>query len=163
MKKSNLCPHCGKTWSSYCNPTPTTDVVIHEPGRGVVIIRRRNEPRAYALPGGFIDDGEPAEDAAVREMREETGLEVELTGLLGVYSNPDRDPRQHTLSVVFVGKACNPDFLNAGDDAEDAAFYPLDALPEPMAFDHAKILADFAEVIAGRRCLATIQITAESG
>lgn len=155
--KSNLCPHCGKTWSAYCNPTPTTDVVIYEPGLGVVIIKRSNEPYGYALPGGFIDEGEAAEAAAVREMREETGLEVELTGLLGVYSQPDRDPRQHTLSVVFVGKARNPETLCAGDDASDAAFYNLKNLPEPMAFDHSRILSDFAEVLAGRRCLASIQ------
>lgn len=161
MKKANLCPHCGKTLSAYCNPTPTTDVVIHEPGRGVVIIKRRNEPHGFALPGGFIDEGETAESAAVREMREETGLEVELTALLGVYSQPDRDPRQHTLSVVFVGRARNPETMCAGDDADDAAFYDLDNLPEPMAFDHSKILADFAEVLAGKRCLAAIQKKAE--
>ena len=143
MKRQVICPHCGKPYSSYKNPTPTADVVIYSPGRGVVIIRRANEPVGFALPGGFIEEGECAETAAVREMREETGLDVELTGLLGVYSRPDRDPRQHTLTVAFAGIARNPEALRAGDDAAHAAFYPLDALPQPLVFDHAQILADF--------------------
>ena len=74
MKKEVSCPHCGKSWSVYSNPTPTTDVVIYEPGRGVVIIKRGNPPYGHALPGGFIDEGEQAEAAAVREMQEEIGL-----------------------------------------------------------------------------------------
>ena len=156
MKKECLCPHCGKPYSCYRNPTPTTDVVIYEPGLGVVIIRRANIPIGYALPGGFIEEGELAETAAVREMHEETGLTVRLKGLLGVYSEPHRDPRQHTLSVVFVGQALDVKALCAGDDAAQAAFYPLDQLPSPLVFDHAKILADFAEYLAGRRPLAAL-------
>ena len=157
MKKTVLCPHCGKPYSKWCNPTPTTDVVIYEPGRGVVIIRRGNEPLGYALPGGFIEEGEQAEAAALREMKEETGLDVELTGLLGVYSRPDRDPRQHTLSVVFTGRPRDASALRAGDDAAAAAFHPLDALPGPLVFDHARILRDFAEVLAGRRSVAPVE------
>lgn len=157
MKKSEHCPHCGKAWSRWRNPTPTTDVVIYEPGRGVVIISRLNPPHGFALPGGFIDEGEQAEAAAVREMREETGLDVELTGLLGVYSRPDRDPRKHTLSVVFTGRPRNPDALSAGDDAGAAGFYPLDALPGPLVFDHARILDDFAQVLAGQRQVAPVE------
>ncbi|WP_308621621.1 NUDIX hydrolase [uncultured Desulfovibrio sp.] len=157
MKKTVLCPHCGKPYSRWRNPAPTTDVIIHEPGRGVVIIRRANEPRGFALPGGFIEEGEQAEAAAVREMREETGLDVELTGLLGVYSRPHRDPRQHTLSVVFTGRPRDPEALRAGDDAAAAAFYPPEALPSPLVFDHARILADFAEVLVGRRQVAPVE------
>ena len=157
MKRQVVCPHCGKPYSSYRNPTPTTDVVIYSPERGVVIIRRAYEPVGYALPGGFIDEGECAEAAAVREMREETGLDVELAGLLGVYSRPDRDPRQHTLTVAFTGSPRNPDALRAGDDAAHAAFYPLDAPPQPLVFDHAHILEDFRAVLEGRRSLAGVQ------
>lgn len=157
MKKDVVCPHCGKPYSCFRNPAPTADVVIYEPGRGVVVIRRRHAPVGFALPGGFIDEGEQAEDAAMREMREETGLDVELTGLLGVYSRPKRDPRQHTLTVVFTGKARNPDAIQAGDDAAQAAFYPLDALPEPLVFDHAEILEHFRQTLSGQRSVAAVQ------
>ncbi|MGE9985597.1 NUDIX domain-containing protein [Desulfovibrio sp. SGI.169] len=157
MKKDEICPHCGKACGFCRNPAPTTDVVIYEPARGVVLIARANPPLGYALPGGFIDEGEQAEAAAVREMREETGLDVELTGLLGVYSRPDRDPRRHTLSVVFTGRPRDPLALRAGDDAAQAAFYPPDAPPEPLAFDHARILADFRDVLAGRRVLGAVE------
>lgn len=157
MKKDVVCPHCGKPYSCFRNPAPTADVIIHEPGRGVVIIHRRHTPIGFALPGGFIDEGEQAEEAAVREMREETGLDVELTGLLGVYSRPKRDPRQHTLTVVFTGKARNPDAICAGDDAAQAAFYPLGALPQPLVFDHAEILEHFRQALAGQRQVAAVQ------
>ncbi|SDF89754.1 NUDIX domain-containing protein [Desulfovibrio legallii] len=157
MQRQIRCPHCGKASTVYRNPTPTTDVVIYTPERGVVVIRRDNPPLGYALPGGFIEEGESAEAAALREAWEETGLEVELTGLLGVYSRPDRDPRQHTLSVVFTGRPLHPETLRAGDDAAQAAFYPLNALPTPLAFDHADILADFRQALAGKRGLAGLQ------
>lgn len=162
MKKTILCPHCHKPYSRYFNPVPTTDVIIYNPEKGIVIIKRANKPLGYALPGGFIEEGEQAENAAVREMREETGLNVKLLGLLGVYSAPDRDPRQHTLSVVFVGEAVNPEELKAGDDAAGAAYYPLDKLPEPLAFDHEKILADFKSYLAGKRSLAGIETPSAS-
>lgn len=157
MKKTVVCPHCGQPYSLYRNPVPTTDVCIHEPGRGLVLIRRRNPPLGFALPGGFIEEGESAESAAVREMLEETGLDVRLQGLLGVYSCPGRDPRGHTLSVVYVGRPQNPGALAAGDDAAAAAFYPLDRLPGELAFDHAQILADFRNFLEGRRSLAPLE------
>lgn len=127
----------------YRNPVPTVDVVVHDPARGIVLIRRANPPYGWALPGGFVDYGETVESAAVREVLEETGLSVVLTGLLGVYSDPARDPRHHTMSVVFTGTASDADMLSAGDDASAAAFFALDNLPAPIAFDHAGIIADF--------------------
>lgn len=157
MQKHTPCPHCGGLIAAYCNPTPTVDVVIYDPARGVVLIERANPPYGHALPGGFIDEGETAEAAAVREMREETSLDVTLDGLLGVYSHPKRDPRMHTMSVVFVGHAATPDALCAGDDARKAAFYALDAVPDPLAFDHAHILKDFRAVLRGEWSLAPIQ------
>lgn len=141
------CPHCGNPMQRFRNPTPTVDVVIHQPGRGVVLVERANPPLGWALPGGFVDEGETVEHAAVREAREETGLEVLLTGLLGVYSDPARDPRKHTMSVVFTAQALDMDKLEAGDDAGRVALHPLDALPE-LCFDHKKILADFKALLA---------------
>jgi 8-oxo-dGTP diphosphatase len=121
------------------------DVVILMPcpeGEGVVLIERANPPLGWALPGGFVDYGESCEQAAGREMKEETGLDVVLTGLLGVYSDPERDPRQHTMSVVYTGVPRNPAALTAGDDAAGVGVFPLGEWPE-LVFDHAVILADF--------------------
>lgn len=161
MQKELTCPACGHSVIQYLNPAPTTDVVIYDPERGVVVIERANEPHGFALPGGFVDDGEQVEHAAVREMREETGLDVELLGVLGVYSRPDRDPRRHTMSVVFVGRPRDAAALKAGDDAARAAFYPLDRLPQPICFDHARILADFGRWLAGERTLAPVEPAGE--
>ncbi len=122
------------------NPKPTVDVVVELP-EGIVLIQRRNPPYGWALPGGFVDEGERVERAAVREVEEETGLHVALTALLYVYSDPARDPRQHTMTVVFVGTAEGQP--QSGDDAEDAQVFTLDALPSPLAFDHGQILADY--------------------
>ncbi|MBG0790427.1 MAG: NUDIX hydrolase [Desulfovibrionaceae bacterium] len=145
MKVRQPCPHCGKEVGVYRNPTPTVDVVIvmpHGDGEGVVLVRRANPPLGWALPGGFVDYGETCERAAVREMKEETGLDVTLTGLLGVYSDPDRDPRQHTMSVVYTGVPKDPNALKAGDDAAEVRVFPMGRWPEPV-FDHAVILSDF--------------------
>lgn len=124
------------------NPLPTVDVVIHVPGRGIVLVERKNPPLGWALPGGFVDCGETCEEAAVREAREETGLDVVLTGLLGVYSDPVRDPRRHTISVVYTAQAVDAARLRAGDDAASAELFPLDSLPL-LAFDHGRIVGDF--------------------
>ncbi|HEY2104646.1 MAG TPA: NUDIX hydrolase [Candidatus Binataceae bacterium] len=121
-------------------PPIAADVIIEIDGR-IVLIERKNYPYGWAIPGGFVDVGETVEAAAIREMREETSLQVELTDLLGVYSRPDRDPRGHTISVVYVGRAQGAP--RAGDDARAAALFSLDALPAPLAFDHAQILADY--------------------
>ncbi|MBI9078607.1 MAG: NUDIX hydrolase [Pseudodesulfovibrio sp.] len=147
MEMKKPCPHCGKDIVMYRNPVPTVDVVIFVPGGvsgsdGVVLIERLNPPFGWALPGGFVDYGESCEQAAVREMKEETGLDVSLTGMLGVYSDPGRDPRHHTMSVVYTGVASDISQLKAGDDAVSAKVYALGTWPEP-AFDHGLILNDF--------------------
>ncbi len=121
-------------------PAPTVDVVIAVRGDRVVLVRRRSPPPGWALPGGFVDEGETLEAAAVREAREETGLDVDLCDLLYVYSDPRRDPRRHTTSAVFLGRAAG-DPVGA-DDAAEARAFAWDALPAPLAFDHAEILAD---------------------
>jgi 8-oxo-dGTP diphosphatase len=126
-------------------PTPalTVDIVIELEDRAgcpIVLIRRRNPPAGHSLPGGFVDVGETVERAAVREAREETGLDVTLSGLLGVYSDPDRDPRGHTVSIVFVATARGAP--RAGDDAGAVLVTDPDAAP-PLVFDHDRILADY--------------------
>ncbi|MEM9074458.1 MAG: NUDIX hydrolase [Myxococcota bacterium] len=125
---------------AYRNPYPTVDVIVELDG-GIVLIERLNEPTGWALPGGFVDYGERVEDAARREVAEETGLTVSLEALLGVYSDPARDPRQHNMSVVYVGQASGTP--TGGDDAGNAEVFPLDALPSSLCFDHAQIIDDY--------------------
>lgn len=122
------------------NPVPTVDTIIELPD-GIVLIQRRNRPYGWALPGGFVEYGETVAAAAVREAREETGLTVTLTELLHVYSDPERDPRQHTLGVVFIGSASGTP--RAGDDAAAVAVFTEHTLPAPLAFDHGTIVADY--------------------
>lgn len=145
MKKNVYCDQCGNTIPVYKNPVPTVDIVIAHPGRGIVLVERRFEPLGWALPGGFVDYGEKVEAAALREAFEETNLKVHLRELLGVYSDPQRDKRLHTISTVFVATTDEPDAILGGDDAAKASFFSLDALPDNIAFDHALILKDFAE------------------
>lgn len=123
------------------NPFPTVDIIIELENGGIVLIRRKNPPPGWALPGGFIDYGESAEAAAVREAREETLLDVQLAELLHVYSDPARDPRQHTLSTVFIATARG--IPSGADDAAEAHVFHEDNLPSPLAFDHGKILQDY--------------------
>jgi 8-oxo-dGTP diphosphatase len=124
-------------------PAVAVDLVIEledRPGRPVVLIRRRHPPAGHALPGGFVDVGETVEQAAVREAREETGLEVTLVALLGVYSEPGRDPRGHTVTIVWIATASGePD---AGDDAAAILVTDPSSAP-PLAFDHDRILSDY--------------------
>ncbi len=123
------------------NPAMAADTIIEMDGGGIVLIERRNEPHGWAIPGGFIDYGESAEAAAVREAKEETGLDVELVEQFQVYSAPERDPRRHTITIVFIASARGVPV--ADDDALRAVVAGEDTLPKPLAFDHTRILADY--------------------
>lgn len=132
--------------SAPATPALTTDIVIElidRPDRPIVLIERRFPPHGWALPGGFVDVGEPVERAAVREALEETALVVTLQALLGVYSDPARDPRRHTASAVYIAHAQG--VPRAQDDAKNVAVFSLDSLPSVLCFDHARILADYRD------------------
>jgi ADP-ribose pyrophosphatase YjhB (NUDIX family) len=133
------CPHCNTEIESHRNPTPTVDIII-EIGDRIVLIERKNPPYGWALPGGFVDYGESYETAALREAEEETNLKVNDLRQFHTYSKPDRDPRGHTASTVFIGKADGAP--TAGDDAARVELFTRDELPT-LAFDHAEILADY--------------------
>jgi 8-oxo-dGTP diphosphatase len=129
---------------SYQNPAPTVDIIIElvdKPHRPIILIERLNQPFGWALPGGFVDYGEAVEVAAVREAKEETGLEVELIEQLLVYSQPNRDPRQHTISIVFLATATG--IALAGDDAKGIGIFEPWAVPKNLCFDHDQILRDY--------------------
>ncbi len=120
----------------------TVDALIVKEGK-IVLIKRRNDPYKdfWALPGGFVEYGERTEEAVVREVKEETGLTCEVVQLAGVYSAPGRDPRGHTVSVVYLMRVKAGE-LAAGDDAKGAAWVTLDKIPHEVAFDHAQIIRD---------------------
>jgi 8-oxo-dGTP diphosphatase len=121
-------------------PKLTVDIVAPMEG-GIVLIKRKNEPfeGMWAFPGGFVDIGETVEDAAVREMKEETGLDVELVRLVGVYSEPNRDPRGHNVSVAFLANVVGGE-MKADTDAEEVEI--LDPNSVELAFDHAEVVSD---------------------
>lgn len=135
------CPHCGAVVKEYRNPFPTVDIII-EQGEGIVLILRRNEPKQWAIPGGYCDYGESLEEAAIREAREETGLAVELIEQFHTYSDPRRDPRQHNISTVYIARAIGGT-LRAQDDAQETGVFTEDNLPPELAFDHDQILKDY--------------------
>jgi len=125
-------------------PTLAADAIVelvHLPGRPIVLIERKNPPYGWAIPGGFVDIGETLEAAAVREAKEEISLDIELVTLLGMYSNPARDPRGHTITAVYVATSTGQPM--AADDAKRLDIFGLDNLPSPLVFDHAMVLADF--------------------
>lgn len=129
-----------KTSSSPGNPLPTVDLII-EYNKGIILIKRRNPPEGWALPGGFVDCGESLEDAAVREAKEETGLDVDLLRQFHTYSAPDRDPRHHTITTVYIARAEGK--AVAGDDAKEIGVFGKDMLPGQIAFDHREIINDY--------------------
>jgi 8-oxo-dGTP diphosphatase len=139
MRNNMRCPHCEKTIQVYRNPVPTVDIII-EVAETIVLIKRKNPPHGWALPGGFVDYGESYETAAAREAEEETGIVVTNLQQFRTYSDPDRDPRQHTASTVFIAQANKSPI--AGDDAAEAKLFTKENLPE-LVFDHKKILKDY--------------------
>jgi len=113
---------------------------------GIVLIERLNKPFGLALPGGFVDIGEKVEDGLVREMKEETNLNVQIESLQNIYSDPKRDPRFHTASAVYVCKAYGTP--KAQDDAKEVFVYPLKDIPlEKLVFDHKTIVEDYLNSI----------------
>jgi ADP-ribose pyrophosphatase YjhB (NUDIX family) len=122
------------------NPLPTADLII-EVDEGIILINRKNPPEGWALPGGFVDYGESVESAAMREAKEETGLDAQLIRQFHTYSDPKRDPRHHTITTVFIARAQGD--AVAGDDAKEIGVFRRDNLPEMIAFDHRDILNDY--------------------
>jgi 8-oxo-dGTP diphosphatase len=126
-------------------PRLTVDIIIQMQGdaRQIVLVKRKNPPAGWALPGGFVDYGETVEAAAVREALEETSLKVKLARQFHVYSDPRRDPRGHTVSIVFI--ATSEGDPVGGDDADEARVFDVNALPTEIAFDHRQIIQDYLE------------------
>lgn len=141
MKKTIQCPKCQNEIEIYRNPIPTVDIIIEIESKGIILIKRRNPPYGWALPGGFVDYGESLEEAALREAKEETNLEVHLLKQFHTYSDPNRDPRHHSISTVYIAKAKG--IPKAQDDAIELGIFHESNLPEEIAFDHRLILNDY--------------------
>ncbi len=135
------CPNCGAEIEIYRNPVPTVDIIIEMEPEGVILIKRKNPPFGWAIPGGFVDYGESLEEAAVREAKEETDLDVELTLQFHTYSAPERDPRHHTITTVYIAKANG--IPQPKDDALETGIFGPRNLPEEIAFDHRQILEEY--------------------
>jgi ADP-ribose pyrophosphatase YjhB (NUDIX family) len=135
------------------NPLPTVDIIIEIPRRdgrtGIVLIKRKNPPAGWALPGGFVDCGESLEEAAVREAKEETSLDIKLLSQFHTYSAPGRDPRFHTISTVYIARAEGRP--RAQDDAQEIGVFVPEDRPHPLAFDHDQILADYFQAGRGKK------------
>jgi 8-oxo-dGTP diphosphatase len=130
--------------ANHQNPAPTVDLIIellHRPQRPIVLVERHNPPHGWALPGGFVDYGEPVETAAQREAKEETNLTVTLIEQFAVYSDPNRDPRKHTISITFLATAS--DEPTAGSDAKAISVFAPWEIPTNLCFDHDRILRDY--------------------
>ncbi|UCD71887.1 MAG: NUDIX hydrolase [Syntrophobacterales bacterium] len=153
MERVIRCPQCGTKIKHYKNASPTVDIIIEVEARGVetgiVLIKRKNEPHGWALPGGFVDYGESLEEAAVREAKEETGLNVHLIRQFHTYSDPKRDPRFHTISTVYIARAHG--VPEAKDDAQEVGIFNQHNLPEGIVFDHPKILEDYFQEKARKK------------
>ena len=139
--KKIRCSKCGNEIGVYQNPIPTVDIIIEIESKGIVLIKRKNPPYGWAIPGGFVDYGESLEKAAIREAKEETNLDVKLIRQFHTYSDPKRDPRHHSISTVYIAKAKG--IPKAKDDALEIGIFDETNLPDEMAFDHRSILSDY--------------------
>ncbi|MFC1811469.1 NUDIX domain-containing protein [Thermodesulfobacteriota bacterium] len=128
------------------NPLVTVDIII-EINDGIVLIERKNPPHGWALPGGFVDYGESLEVSAIREAKEETALDVKLEEQFHAYSDPDRDPRHHSITIVYIAKGTG--IPKAEDDAKSIGVFMEQTLPDPIVFDHEKIIADYFQFKKG--------------
>jgi len=140
-RKTIRCPKCKNKIEVYQNPIPTVDIIIEIEPKGIVLIKRKNPPYGWAIPGGFVDYGESLEEAALREAKEETNLDVKLTKQFHTYSDPNRDPRHHSISTVYIAKAKG--VPKAKDDALEIGIFDDLDLPDEIAFDHRSILKDY--------------------
>jgi len=140
-RKTITCPKCKNKIEIYQNPIPTVDIIIEIESKGIVLIKRKNPPYGWAIPGGFVDYGESLEEAAVREAKEETNLDVKLVRQFHTYSDPKRDPRHHSISTVYIGKGDG--IPRAKDDALEIGIFNKSNLPTEIAFDHRSILNDY--------------------
>ncbi len=145
-KRTIRCPNCLKEIEVYRNPIPTVDIIIETDYREVVLIKRKNPPYGWAIPGGFVDYGESLEDAAIREAKEETNLDIKQLRQFHTYSDPHRDPRHHSISTVYIANAKG--VPQAKDDALEIGIFNESNLPEEIAFDHRSILKDYFRSIA---------------
>ena len=140
-KRTVKCPKCKNEIEVYQNPIPTVDIIIEIESKGIVLIKRKNPPHGWALPGGFVDYGESLEEAAVREAKEETDLDMKLIEQFHTYSDPKRDPRHHSISTVYIAKTKG--IPHAKDDAIEIGIFNESNLPDEIAFDHRSILKDY--------------------
>jgi ADP-ribose pyrophosphatase YjhB (NUDIX family) len=143
--RSIKCPRCQNEIEVFRNPIPTVDIIIEIESKGIVLIKRKNFPYGWAIPGGFVDYGESLEEAALREAKEEVNLDVELARQFHTYSNPKRDPRHHTISTAYIAKGKG--IPQAMDDATKIGIFTESNLPDDIAFDHRSILNDYFKSI----------------
>jgi len=140
-QKTVKCLKCNNEIEVYQNPIPTVDIIIEVEPNGIVLIKRKNPPYGWAIPGGFVDYGESLEEAAVREAKEETNLDLTLIKQFHTYSDPKRDPRHHSISTVYIAKANG--VPKAKDDALEIGVFDESNLPDEIVFDHRLILKDY--------------------
>jgi ADP-ribose pyrophosphatase YjhB (NUDIX family) len=139
--KTIRCPKCKEEIEVYQNPIPTVDIIIEIETKGIILIKRKNPPYGWAIPGGFVDYGESLEEAALREAKEETNLDVKLVKQFHTYSDPKRDPRHHSISTVYIAKG--EGIPKAKDDALEIGIFNESKLLTEIAFDHRSILNDY--------------------